>query len=213
MCSRRLEVHSLFVDFRVAVVAGDPPVDQRRRSSDASFVRPLRLLLWAALTSSGRSTEGGKAGQWSPVEMGSSLLLRCSWTLTVSGGRGSVHRGGAFLPDLGLQFCHQLVKGFASAHHFSSLVDGVDIACQEASADLLPVGVEDAAVLVQVTLPLGSHFVVGSGDSVGRHHAGQGGLLPGARLQRRRGSGRRGAPMRPGGISERWRWRAHGRVQ
>lgn len=28
------------------------------------------------------------------------------------------------------------------------------IACQEASADFLPVGVQDAAVLVQVTLPL-----------------------------------------------------------
>lgn len=28
------------------------------------------------------------------------------------------------------------------------------IACQEASADFLPVGVEDAAVFVQVTLPL-----------------------------------------------------------
>ena len=33
-------------------------------------------------------------------------------------------------------------------------VFGAYIACQEASADLLPVRVEDTAVFVQVTLPL-----------------------------------------------------------
>lgn len=59
MCSRRLEVRSLFVDFRVAVVAGDPPLDQRRRRSDASFVRLLRLLLCAALTRRSTAEEEG----------------------------------------------------------------------------------------------------------------------------------------------------------
>lgn len=33
-------------------------------------------------------------------------------------------------------------------------VSGAYIACQEAGAHFLPVGVEDAAVFVQVTLPL-----------------------------------------------------------
>lgn len=36
-------------------------------------------------------------------------------------------------------------------------VFGTYIACQEASADFLPVGVKDAAVFVQVTLPLWGH--------------------------------------------------------
>lgn len=74
-----------------------------------------------------REPEGREAGQRSPVEMGSTLLLRCTRTLTVSSGRGAVRWRGALLPNLGLQFCHQLVKGFTAAHHFSSLVDGVDL--------------------------------------------------------------------------------------
>lgn len=82
MGRRRLEVHSLLVDFRVAVVTGDAPVDQWRRSSDASFVHLLRLLLWAALTSSWRSTAGEEG--WflvgSPQDMTCQLL--CSRRLS-----------------------------------------------------------------------------------------------------------------------------------
>lgn len=94
-------------------------------------------------------------------------------------GRGASIQGlGPFFTNLGLEFSHKLVKVFAAAQHLPALVDGVDIACQEASADLLPVRVKDAAVFVQVTLSLGGHFVVGSRDPVARPHRDQRGVLP-----------------------------------
>lgn len=93
--------------------------------------------------------------------------------------RGASVQGlGSFFSNLGLEFGHELVKVFAAAHYLPALVDGVDIACQEASADLLPVRVKDAAVFVQVTLSLGGHFVVGSRDSVALSNRDQRRVLP-----------------------------------
>lgn len=73
--------------------------------------------------------ESGQAGQGSPTVRSPSpgLLPGCLWAGRASS-RGAPLQGlGPLLSDLGLEFCHQLVKVLASAHHLSSLVDGVDL--------------------------------------------------------------------------------------
>lgn len=71
--------------------------------------------------------ESGKACQWSSAVRSSSLFPWCIWAWGASSGGASLKRRRPFFPNLGLQFCHQLVKVLASANHFSSLVDGVDL--------------------------------------------------------------------------------------
>lgn len=92
------------------------------------FRNPLVATIYTCVCirfSKAHQPESREAGQWPPAVRSPSLLPEGLWAGGSSTGGAYLQRLSPFLPNLGFQFCHQLVKVLTSAHHLPPLVDRV----------------------------------------------------------------------------------------
>lgn len=74
-----------------------------------------------------RPPEGREAGQGPPAVWDASLLPGGFGAGGVSTHGSPIEHLCPFLSNLGLEFCHELIKVLAATRHFPALVDGVDL--------------------------------------------------------------------------------------